>query len=54
MQKSEAVKKFPAVARPPFVIKDFVTRLAERGWQGAQGPKSGSVASYMTPNHGKP
>nr|VFJ66004.1 MAG: hypothetical protein BECKFM1743C_GA0114222_104092 [Candidatus Kentron sp. FM]VFJ66079.1 MAG: hypothetical protein BECKFM1743A_GA0114220_104004 [Candidatus Kentron sp. FM]VFJ73658.1 MAG: hypothetical protein BECKFM1743C_GA0114222_107472 [Candidatus Kentron sp. FM] len=28
--------------------------VPERGRQGAQGPESGSVASYMTPNHDKP
>nr|VFJ55110.1 MAG: hypothetical protein BECKFM1743C_GA0114222_101511 [Candidatus Kentron sp. FM] len=37
-----------------FFSANRLTRLAKRGWQGAQASKSGSVASYMTPNHGKP
>ena len=48
MQKSEAVKKSP----------DRSEVVPKRDWQGASvsklGPKSGSVASYMTPNHDKP
>nr|VFK15051.1 MAG: hypothetical protein BECKFM1743B_GA0114221_103511 [Candidatus Kentron sp. FM] len=41
---SEAVKKSPG--RSEAVLK--------RDWQGAKVPKSGSVASYMTPNHDEP
>ncbi|VFM99980.1 MAG: hypothetical protein BECKG1743E_GA0114224_102961, partial [Candidatus Kentron sp. G] len=35
-------------------VKKLVTKLAKRNRHGARVSKSGSAASYMTPNHGEP